>query len=131
MKSDNAIENYGVSLCRVNFVKDDVKFWTGFKPKLTVTNHFAYPAPLIIPAIFVQSSNKEEVTMMLAYQCDNKAFDEYSITPVTGAKSDDGCKSGVGDLVNKFCRDLLFVWTPGSEGEKLPDGKGIKANPVQ
>ena len=32
--------------------------------------------------------------------------------------------------MDKACRDLLFVWSPGSEGEKLPDGKGIKANEV-
>ena len=32
--------------------------------------------------------------------------------------------------MNKVCRDLLFVWSPGSEGEKLPDGKGIEANKV-
>ena len=36
----------------------------------------------------------------------------------------------VGNSVNKVCRDLLFVWSPGSEGEKLPDGKGIEANKV-
>ena len=32
--------------------------------------------------------------------------------------------------MNKVCRDLLFVWSPGSEGEKLPDGKGVEANKV-
>ena len=38
--------------------------------------------------------------------------------------------SQIGEFVDKACRDLLFVWSPGSEGEKLPDGKGIKANEV-
>jgi hypothetical protein len=68
---------------------------------------------------------------MLSYQCDNAAFTTYDITPDTSATSSDGCRTGVGDLVDKLCRELIFVWSPGSEGEKLPDGKGIKAKEVE
>ena len=63
----------------------------------------------------------------MVQQCDNFELEDYD-EPSTGRVSYDQCRTdlGVEDL-HKMCKDILFVWSPGSEGEALPDGKGIEA----
>ena len=76
--------------------------------------------------------NKDAVRLMMLYQCDNEAIDDSGETPSSSSSvSEDMCRTGVGVYgLNTMCQDVLFVWTPGSEGEAFDFGYGITANPV-
>jgi hypothetical protein len=64
----------------------------------------------------------------MAFQCNNEALKAANEIP-SDRVSVDGCRTGVGvDNLHLKCRDILFTWAPGSQGEALPNGKGIKAN---
>lgn len=81
--------------------------------------------------MFSPWQNKEKVELMIAYQCDNAAIAELSQPPTVNRAVGDGCRSALGPYgVDKRCSQPLFVWSKGSQGEMMPQGKGIKANEV-
>ena len=68
--------------------------------------------------------------MMMVFQCDNSRINAGDID--TTKTSTDGCKTDLGVTnLHKMCENLVFAWSPGSQGEALPSGKGIEAIAVR
>ncbi len=56
----------------------------------------------------------------------------FCLIPLPSQTSEDGCRTGNGPIENmyKLCQDVLYVYSPGDEGEELPGSYGITANEV-
>ena len=112
---DNVDPTSSLKTCTIHRFSDDFDFYVGYKPD------------------FSPSENEEHIRLIMAYQCDNVAIADENGDPDTNDVSDDGCVTdlGVNYDVSRFCKDPLFAWAPGSEGESLPSGFGVPANAPQ
>ena len=90
--------------CKVLRGKTAAKYYTGFTPVL-------------------KSYNGENglIKQIVVYKCD-PAFNELA-EDVAGDTHD--CSDDIFPMY-KFCKSVLFLWSPGSEGEILREGTGLE-----
>ena len=63
---------------------------------------------------------------MLLFQCHNVLMEDNNVLPDVDAVSEDGCRTGAGfENLHAACREVLFSWGPGSEGEMIEGNRGI------
>eukprot|EP00094_Tigriopus_californicus_P006034 TCALIF_05811-PA protein Name:"Protein of unknown function" AED:0.07 eAED:0.07 QI:32/0.8/0.5/0.83/1/0.83/6/0/465 len=110
--NNEAVQNK-FALCMLDYTTEDFTHWKGYILETKSTNNY-----------------KDGVQLMVAYQCDNVAIPTGNGAPDTRKTVTDACQNDLGvTYVNRKCQDVLFVWSPGSDGEVLPKDMGIEVKP--
>ena len=95
----------GDAQCKVVKGRSSAKYYTGFVPVLRGYNG--------------ENGLVRRVTVL---QCDQAHADTVAgyVKDTVGCYDDDY-------FPYKLCKSILFIWTPGSEGERMEEGTGMKA----